>query len=211
MGMKSGRAHGLGTHGWRSLVATLAAALLVTLGATSASAAKSATCSVTNTDSGRTYPRLQQAVDAAKPGAHLVVRGTCHGGTFIDKEPRHQRAPRRARTGKPVLDGGIESFGKARPSPDHQAKVKVNIRGLVIRDGKATRIPNGGGISNKGKLTLRDVVVRGQRSGARRRHLQRGGAADAGPERRQGQHRSVPLLPDRSRQRCLQHRSARPR
>ncbi len=58
---------------WRLLVAAITAlALVMALGATSASAARSATCSVTDTDSGRTYPRLQTAVDAAKPGAHLV-------------------------------------------------------------------------------------------------------------------------------------------
>ena len=78
------------THGHLGVRPLLLAGLAVvtcitTLGATSASAAKSATCTVTNTDTGRTFPRLQQAVDAAKPGAHLVVKGTCLGGTFIDK------------------------------------------------------------------------------------------------------------------------------
>jgi len=70
--------HHLGTHGWLRLVlaALLVLVFLLTLEASPAAAAKSATCSVTNTDSGRTYTRLQTAVDAAKPGARLVV-GVC--------------------------------------------------------------------------------------------------------------------------------------
>ena len=43
-------------------------------------------------------------------------------------------------------------------------KINASIRDLVIRNGRATRIPNGGGISNKGRLTLRDVVVRDNRA-----------------------------------------------
>ncbi len=136
------------------MAAIIAVALLVTLGATAASAADPAPCAVTNTGSGRTYPRLQQAVDAAKPEARLVVRGTCHGGTFIDKSLVIKGVKTR-QTGKTVLDGD----GKARLLTI-KSKVEVSVRSLVIRNGKATRIPNGGGISNKGKLTLRDVVVR---------------------------------------------------
>ena len=68
MGMRRGSAHGLGPHTWRSVIWALAVALLATHGATSASAAEAETCSVTNTDSSQTYPRLQQAVDAAQPG-----------------------------------------------------------------------------------------------------------------------------------------------
>jgi hypothetical protein len=142
------------THG-RLLTATIVAlALVMALEATSTSAAKSATCSVKNADTGRTYPRLQQAVDAAKPGARLDVKGVCHGGTFIDRSIAIGGVLD-GRTGRPVLTG------------DDKARVlvvapsaKVSLRDLVIRDGLATRIADGGGISNKGKLTLRDVTVR---------------------------------------------------
>ena len=148
---------------WRLAIAAIivALALDVTLGATSAWAASPSACVVTNTDSGRTYPRLQTAVDAAKPGARLVVRGTCHGGTFINKSIT-VAGQQTERTGKPILNGGIEALlpGSTRVLTIRPG-IKVNIRGLVIRNGKATRIPNGGGISNKGRLTLRDVVVRG--------------------------------------------------
>jgi len=160
MGMRLGSAHGLGAHVWRLLISALAVTLLMTLGATSASAAKSATCSVTNTDSGRTYPRLQQAVDAAKPGAHLVVKGHCHGGTFIDKSLGIVGKETK-RTGKPVLDGDA----KARVLTI-KPKVKVSIRAIVIRDGRARLGQNGGGIANKGRLVLRDVVVRRNTAGS---------------------------------------------
>jgi hypothetical protein len=147
---------------WRPLVAGIVAlALVVTLGAMSASAAKTMTCVVTNTDTGKTYTRLQQAVDAAEPGARLTVKGTCVGGAFIDKDLAI-RGVKTRQTGKPIFDGGVQSYSTEGSTRllTIKPKVKVSIRDLVIRDGKATRIPDGGGVSNKGKLTLRDVVVR---------------------------------------------------
>jgi hypothetical protein len=147
---------------WRLLVAAIVAlALTVTLGAMSASATKSSSCQVTNTDTGRTFPRLQQAVDAAKPGAHLIVKGTCYGGTFIDKDLAIV-GKKTKRSGKPVLDGD----NKARVLTI-KPTVKVSIRSLVIRKGRASRVPDGGGISNKGRLTLLDVVVGGNWAASR--------------------------------------------
>lgn len=160
MGMRLGSAHGLGAHTRWLLISALAVALLVTLGASSASAATSATCSVANPDSGRTYTRLQQAVDAAKPGAHLIVMGTCHGGTFINKDLAIVGKSTK-RTGKAVLDGD----GKARVLVVKPG-VKVSIRSLTIRKGVAKWTQSGGAISNRGKLTLRDVIVRKNRMGS---------------------------------------------
>jgi hypothetical protein len=82
------------------------------------------------------------------------VTGTCVGGTFIDRDI----AISGARTGssrKPLLDG--DSSARViviKPG------VRVSIRDLTILGGKATLDRPGGGISNKGRLTLRDVVVR---------------------------------------------------
>jgi hypothetical protein len=137
----------------------LAVALLVTLGATPAAAASSAACRVQNTMTGRAYSALQAAVDGARPSARLTVQGTCHGGTFIDKDLAI-RGVRSERRGKPVLDGD-----KKTRVLTIKGKVEVNLRSLVITHGIATRIPNGGGISNKGRLTLNDVVVRGNMAG----------------------------------------------
>jgi hypothetical protein len=160
MGMRLGSAHGLGAHTWRLLIPALAVALLMALGATSASAARSATCSITNKDSARTYTRLQQAVDAAKPGARLVIEGTCQGGTFIDKD-LVIIGKRTERTGKPVLDGdGDVRVLVIKPGAN------VNLRSLYIREGwwirghGTLRVSRGGGISNKGTVTLQDVAVR---------------------------------------------------
>ena len=69
-------------------------------------------------------------MDAAKPGAHLVVKGTCLGGTFIDKSLAI-RGVKTRRTGKPILDG----HDRARVLTI-KPKVKVSIQSLVIRDGK---------------------------------------------------------------------------
>jgi len=148
--------HHLGNHAMLRLViaAMLALALILTLEASPAAVASPETCRVTNTDSGRTYTRLQQAVRAAKPGARLIVKGTCHGGTSINKDITIV-GKKTKRTGRPVLDGK----DKARVLTI-KPKVKVSVRSLVIRNGKATRIPSGGGISNKGRLRLKDVVVR---------------------------------------------------
>jgi hypothetical protein len=153
----------LGTHGWLRLLvaAALVLVLILTLEASPAAGASREACRVTNAGTGRTHARLQQAVNAAQPGDRLVVKGVCRGGTFIDKDIAITGVKTR-RTGKPVLDGD----GKARVLTV-KPTVKVSVRSLVIRDGKATRIPDGGGISNKGRLTLRDVVVRDNHAAGR--------------------------------------------
>ena len=51
-----------------------------------ATAASDRPCRVADPATGQTYTRLQQAVDAAKPGARLIVNGICYGGTFIDRD-----------------------------------------------------------------------------------------------------------------------------
>jgi hypothetical protein len=136
----------------------LALALILTLEVSPTAAASAKACRVTNTDSGRTYTRLQQAVDAAKPGVRLVVTGMCHGGTFIDKDIAIAGVATRE-TGKPVLDGDErERVLVVKPG------VRVSIRDLTIRDGRARKVNFGAGISNHGHLTLRDVVVRDNRT-----------------------------------------------
>jgi len=177
MGMRLGSAHGLGAHTWRSLIAALAVAVIVTLGATSATTA-SPDCRVQNTDTGKTYAALQVAVDAASTGDHLTVAGTCHGTTVIDKNLLIEG--KRTRSGTPTLDGD----GKLRPltimgSRPGRVRVtrapRVTIRDLTIRDGRASppiHVPEyggavGGGIWNDGTLKLLDVVVRDNRGAIR--------------------------------------------
>ena len=165
------------THGiWRSLIAaSVALALVMALGATSASAA-SLDCRVQNTDTGKTYTALQAAVDSARKGDRLTVGGECHGGTFIDKSLVIEGVETPT-SGRPVLDGDR----RTRVALVSEG-VRVTMRGLFIQGGSARvrkwygrerrcvgrdvscgRI--GGGISNQGMLTLRDVVVRHNHAG----------------------------------------------
>jgi hypothetical protein len=138
------------------IAAIFAVALAMTLAATPSSAAGTATCSVTNADSGRAFPRLQQAVDAAKPGAQLVVKGTCIGGIFIDRDLVIV-GQRTKRLGKPILDSdGRDRVLKVRRG------VRVAMSDLTLQDGRTDR--RGGGIVNRGTLRLTRVVVRDNRS-----------------------------------------------
>ena len=110
---------------------------------------------------GATFTSLQAAVDAARSRQTLVVRGICQGSTVIDK--------------KLVIEGDTTASGVATLSGGSTSVVRivrglrVKLRSLVIRDGHARRDPlrlggsggqGGGGINNRGRLTLVDVVVR---------------------------------------------------
>jgi hypothetical protein len=133
---------------WRSLAtAIVALALLMALGATSASAA-APDCRVQNTITGKTYKALQPAVDAAKRGDRLTVKGLCRGGTVID--------------GDLVIVGlqtptsvtsTLSGVGRTRVVKV-EVGVRVKMRSLVI-----VRGGEDGCILNRGSLTLADVLV----------------------------------------------------
>ena len=147
-------------HGtWRLLLATvMALALLMTLGATSASAASPTACRVRNTDTGKTYETLQAAVDAAREDDRLTVQGTCVGTTDIDVKLVIEGV-RTETSGKPTLSGA----GKSRVATITKG-VRVRMRSLEIVRGAVSKGASGGGILNRGTLTLIDVVVRGNRA-----------------------------------------------
>ncbi len=130
MGIRLGSAQGPGVYVrlWLPGVAAVVLVIL-TLEANRATGASPQACQVRNAESGKTYGRLQQAVNAAKPGAHLIVKGTCRGTTTIDKSLAIMGVTRR-RTGKPVLDGD----DKARVLTI-KPKVTVNLRGGQSRGG----------------------------------------------------------------------------
>jgi hypothetical protein len=137
---------------WRLLLAIIVAlAVVMALGATSASAAPPAACRVKNTTTGKTYTALQAAVDAASKDDRLTVQGTCIGGTLIDEELVIEGVSSRA-SGKPTLSGT-----EGAPVVAVESGVEAQLRSLVIRDGDA---PEGAAILNRGTLVLRDVVVR---------------------------------------------------
>lgn len=149
----------------RRLAATfVAVALLSTLvGSLPApvSAASHAACRVTNRSTAQTYPRLKPAVRHARHGDRLTVRGTCPGGTFINKDLTIIGL-RTRRFGEPVLEGrGRTRVVIVKPG------VVVKIWRLTIQAGRARRFPHGGGITNRGTLKLRDVIVRRNRAAGR--------------------------------------------
>ena len=176
------------THGtWQLLLAIIMALTLVmALRATSVSAASPTACRVRNTITGKSYPALQAAVDAASRGDRLAAKGVCHGGTVIDKDLAIEGI--RTSTPRAVLDGD----GKTRVLLI-EAGIRVKVRSLVIRDGSA-HVPRwvmgrrprcdgglscgrmGGGIQNRGSLILQDVVVRGNVAGYSGGGIQNGGS-----------------------------------
>jgi hypothetical protein len=83
---RSTRIRGTRGNGYLPIAALMAVLLLWMLGAGTATAAAPGKCSVKNAETGRTVARLQQAVRAAGAGDRLVVRGTCTGGTLVNKD-----------------------------------------------------------------------------------------------------------------------------
>ena len=141
---------------WQPPLSTVVAlALVMTLGAASATAASPSSCRVQNTMTGKTYTALQAAVDAAKWGHTLTVKGTCVGKTDIRKSLAIEGITS-PRWGKPILDGAR----KTRVLQVGQFAT-VTVTNLTIQHGRASRSSmEGGGTGNFGVLTLRNVVVR---------------------------------------------------
>ena len=149
---------------WWSLAATVALGLVIALGATSASAASQTACRVQSTDTGKTYEALQAAVDAARRGDRLTVRGTCRGTTVVDRGVVIEGLT--SHSEEAVLDGDSEGVVVT-----VRGDIAVTIKTLTIQDGRG-RFRKGGpskpydwtaGVENKGNLTLRDVLVRNNR------------------------------------------------
>jgi hypothetical protein len=137
------------------LAAVVALALVMALGATSASAGSPTDCRVRNTDTGETYTALQAAVDTASAGHRLTVEGTCHGTTVIGKDLVISGIGTET-SGQPTLDGDrLDSVVTV-------VRVVVTLEDLTIEHGGSSLSGrNGGGLANRmGTVTLRDVIVR---------------------------------------------------
>jgi hypothetical protein len=106
---------------------------------------------------------LQAAVNQARAGDVLRVRGTCTGSTTIDRNLTI-RGVQTSRSGRPILQGNGGRVLDVRPG------VVATLVRLTIRRGTA-RNEDGGGIRNAGNLTLVNVVVRNN-------HAQSGGGVD---------------------------------
>jgi hypothetical protein len=112
-------------------------------------------CRVRNARSGAIKGNLQAAVRAARAGDRLVLRGTCRGTTTIGKQ-LSVRGTQNKRSRTPTLAGmGRGPVLTVRPG------AKVAVTGITVRGGAADRAA---GILNRGRLTLKDVVVRGNKA-----------------------------------------------
>jgi len=139
-----------------ALAAAVAVALALTLALPSPAAANSATdCRVRNLGSGRTFTSVQKAVDAARRGARLTVRGTCTGATVIRRSIAITGVETK-RWGPPLLSGG----GKARVLKISNG-ARVKLSDLAVVRGRAVV---GAGIHNRGTLVLANVQVRRNRA-----------------------------------------------
>ena len=127
----------------------VALALVGTLATVPVSARAAKACRVTDRATGRTYGRLQQAVDAARSSGHrFAVKGTCHGRAVLDEDATIVGVSTR-KAGGAVLDADREGAVIT-----VREGVSVTIIDLSIREGRGRR---GGGIVNRGSLVLRDV------------------------------------------------------
>lgn len=132
----------------------LAGSLLALPGAAGAGGSD---CKVSNARSHTHHRSLQDAVDAATAGDRLRVAGICIGSTVVDRD-LVIRGVRAATSGRPILDGG-----HAGRVLQIARRVVVDIEDLAIRRGAADG-DLGGGILNRGRLTLNNVVVAGNRA-----------------------------------------------
>jgi hypothetical protein len=149
---------------WRVPVAAVVVlAFAVTLGAAPALAGTPGDCVVRNGDRGRAYKRLQPAVEAARRGDKLTVRGTCRGSTIIDRKLAIVGVTSQE-LGRPILSGA----GKGRVLRVEPG-ISVKVQDIVILRGKMLTSRGkpgyGGGIANRGRLTLVDVEVRRSTAG----------------------------------------------
>ncbi len=139
----------------RILLAALAAVTLVGLPVSGAFAAGPA-CVVWAQGTPTTYGSVQAALDASPAGATLLVRGTCVGTTVVSRNAIVRAAPVRA-SYRATLDGAL---GGSVITVD--AGVTLKLERLIITRGFfsfSDPHPGGGGILNRGTLTLTRSVV----------------------------------------------------
>jgi len=117
--------------------------------------APSMACRVRNRETGVVKGNLAAAVRVAHAGQHLVLRGTCRGTTWISKALT-VKGTRTKRSGLPTL-AGMDHGPVITIAPG----VPVRLVGITVRGGAAGRAA---GILNRGRLTLLDVVVRGNKA-----------------------------------------------
>jgi len=152
---------------WLLLPALVLLALVVVPFGASASGAPS--CAVSNARTHKGYSSLQNAVDAAKAGDTLEVKGNCVGNTSVNKNITLKGVTNKTFPGTPTLDGG--AIGTVL----HITNGTTTVNGLKVTNGVAdvTSVEGngccvGGGIAVTGDTagaTLVNSLVTGNLSG----------------------------------------------
>lgn len=124
----------------------------------SAAADSQPACAISDTRNHKSFSSLQQAVDAAKAGDTLEVKGNCVGNTSVDRDVTLKGVTNKAFPGTPTLDG------------NNQGRVltinggTTTIQGLTINNGQTTSA--GGGIYVATAAVLVNVLVTENTAGA---------------------------------------------
>jgi hypothetical protein len=129
----------------RRLVVTVA---LLSVGALAAgpAGAKKPVCAIDNERAHTEYATLQDAVDAAAPGATLEIKGVCAGSTIIGRDVVLKGVAAKA-FGPPTLTGANAGRVLRINAPS-----TTTVRGLTLTDGNAG---DGGGIIVRSGATAR--------------------------------------------------------
>jgi hypothetical protein len=141
---------------WLAVAGALAASSVVLVAP--AAVAGQPSCAVSNTRNHKGFSSLQQAVDVAKAGDTLEVKGTCVGSTTVDRDITLQGITNKAFPEAPTLDGNAEG-----------TVLSINggtttLKNLTITGGETTGF--GGGIYVATAAVLVDVLVTGNTTAA---------------------------------------------
>ena len=147
------------THPWAAFGSAVALALLLVAGEglTAPPTTEAATsCRVRNVTQDTTGRSLKRMVRNSRDGDRLIMRGTCDGTVGI-----RANTVISGRGTRPTITGRGE-----RRVVRVTRRATVVLRGLRVLRGRVRGGYNGsgGGILNAGRLTLREVIVRGNRS-----------------------------------------------
>jgi hypothetical protein len=114
-------------------------------------------CAVSNARNHKGYNSLQAAVDAAKAGDTLEVKGTCVGNTSVEKNVTLKGVTNNAFPGTPTLDGGGTG------TVLHVTNGTTTVDGLKITNGEASVES----VEGNGCCVGGGIAVTGDTAGAR--------------------------------------------